>query len=314
MSVMDTPPNDKISGIGADGSTKEAAVWFARLLDPAAPAEDFARFRVWLEADPANAQAYARLERLWAQAAFEPSTVEDRNSRRTFLKTASGVALIAATGGTVLTLAARPDFSTATGEVRTFMLPDGSQMQLSAASSASIDLTPSMRRIILHSGEAYFSVKAEPDRPFSVEAGPIRATALGTEYSVARFSDHVSVSVTQHSVVVEADGQKRRLGEGDAIDWRDHRLGAVLKDEAENRVSWRKKQLVFLARPLDEVIAEINRWRRGRLVIFDRGIAARPITAIIDLGDIDGIDATLEQGLPIKLSDYTPFMTLVSAR
>lgn len=311
---MDTPPTGQVSNTDAKSSAREAATWFARLLDDNVPEGDYARFREWVRADPANAEAYARLERLWTQAASEPAAGNSSSSRRTFLTAASGIILLTGAGAGALTLFNRADFSTTTGEVREITLVDGSRVELSAASAISVNFSASSRNIVLHSGEAYFSVKPDNGRPFVVEADAIRATALGTEYSVARSSDRISISVTQHSVLVEADGQRRELAEGDTIDWRGQRFESVKAEEAGTRLSWRSQQLVFLARPLNEVVTEINRWRQGRLVVLDPALAARPVTAIIDLSDIGGIDKTLAQGLPVKLTDYTSFVTLVSAR
>lgn len=296
-----------------DSVTHEAATWFAHLLDPATPQSDYARFRHWLEADERHASAYARIERLWGQAAAEPTRTGD-GARRTFLKTAGGVLLLAGTGAVWTFGARRPDFSTGTGEIRTVSLPDGSTALLSADSAISIDFQGSARSVTLHAGEAYFSVMPNAGRPFLVEAGPLKATALGTAYSVAITPERLSVAVTEHDVRVEVSGQGLDLHEGDAVDYENGRLGTVIREETEGRLGWRKRQLVFLSRPLGEVVAQLNRWRDGRLVVLDQALANRRVTAIIDVNDIPRIDRTLEQGLPITLTHYTPLLTLVSAR
>jgi transmembrane sensor len=294
--------------------TREAATWFALLLDPDTPQTDYERFRVWLLADERNAQAYARIERLWSNAALEPATPGDTPSRRGFLKITSAIILLAGAGGTAWTIATRPDFSTGTGEMRTLTLADGSRIELGAASTISVDFTSASRRVILHAGEAYFSVAADSTRPFTVEAGHLTATALGTAYSVSIAPERTSVAVIEHHVRVEANGRTIDLSQGDAVDWENGVLGSVAKGDAENRITWRNRQLVFLARPLGEIVAEVNRWRKGRLVIVDRALAARKVTAILDVNDIAGIDATLQQGLPVSLQNYTPLLTIVTAR
>lgn len=322
--MMDEPADMGSDGDGGDRAAREAAMWFARLLDDDTPQSDYALFRTWLEADERNAQAYARLEKLWAAAGSEivPSrrsqsdkSVSDRGvSRRGLLKATSAVILLSGGAITTWTLIGRADYSTGTGELKTVMLEDGSRVELSATSAISVDITASVRRIILHHGEAFFSVTEDPARPFIVQAGDVRATALGTAYSVGITSERTSVAVTEHTVRVDAGGRHIDLGEGDAIDVENGRLGAIGTGEAGNRLAWRSRQLVFLARPLSEVITEVNRWRRGNLILRDPQLAARRITIVIDLKDIEGIDLTLEQGLPITLTNYTPLITLVSAR
>lgn len=307
-------PSDTDRKYSAPDVTHEAATWFALLLDENTPQADYQRFREWLLVDEKHAQAYARIERLWANAAHEPAASDSATSRRSLLKMTSGFILLAAAGGTAWTIAKRPDFSTGIGEIRNVALADGSRVELGAASAISIDFTASRRRVILSGGEAYFSVAADASRPFVVEAGSVTATALGTAFSVSIAPERTSVAVTQHRVRVLADGRTVDLAEGDAVDWESGRLGAVMAGDAENRLRWRDRQLVFLARPLGEVIAEVNRWRKGRLVIVDATLAARKVTAILDVNGIADIDKTLEQGLPVSLQNYTSLLTVVSAR
>lgn len=321
---MSGAAGSNIEGEDGDRISREAAMWFARLLDDKAPEADYVLFRQWLEADERNAQAYARLERLWAATGSETfphhkgqpdrDQADRGTSRRGLLKATSAAILLSGGGLTAWTVLDRADYSTGTGELKTVILEDGSRVELSAASAISVDFNAGARRITLHKGEAFFSVVADEIRPFIVQAGDVRATALGTAYSVAITPERTSVAVTEHTVRVDAGGRHVDLGEGDAIDVENGMLGSVGNGEAENRLAWRSRQLVFLARPLSEVIAEVNRWRRGNLMLRDAQLASRRITIVIDLKDIEGIDLTLEQGLPITLTDYTPLITLVSAR
>lgn len=307
-------PSDEDRGQAAPDIRHEAATWFALLLDQDTPQSEYHRFREWLLADDRHAQAYARIERLWSDAAHDPVVPASPPTRRSLLKMTGGLILLAGAGSTVWTLAGRPDFSTGTGEIRSLTLADGSRVELGAASAISVDFTASHRRVLLLGGEAYFSVAADVGRPFTVEAGSVKATALGTAFSVSIAPSRTSVAVTQHRVRVEADGRMVDLGEGDAVDWEGGQLGTVLAGDAESRLRWRNRQLVFLSRPLGEVIAEVNRWRQGRLVMIDAALAARKVTAILDLNDIADIDQTLEQGLPVSLKSYTSLVTIVSAR
>jgi transmembrane sensor len=310
--MNDLPDRDQKTQ--ASERTHEAANWFALLLDESTPPEDYERFRAWLLSDERNAQAYARIEKLWSGAALEPVTTEEAPSRRSVLKMTSGIILLAGVGGAAWTLSTRPDFQTGIGEMRSLTLSDGSHVELGAASAISIDFTKSLRRIVLHGGEAYFTVAPDSARPFRVEAGSVTATALGTAYSVAIAPGRTTVAVTEHHVRVEGGGRTVDLQQGDAIDWEGGTLGVITKGDADNHVRWRDRQLIFLARPLGEIIAEVNRWRKGRLVIIDRALAARRVTAILDVNDIDDIDTTLQQGLPVSLQNYTSVLTIVTAR
>jgi transmembrane sensor len=311
---MSGPTDFDMASKAGERASREAATWFALLLDDNTPEADHIRFREWLDADMRNAQAYARLERLWAAAGSDTVHAPQDTSRRNLLKATSAVILLTGGGLTAWTVMNRADHSTGTGELRTITLEDGSQVELSAASAISVDFTSSARRVRLHEGEAYFSVAGNDARPFTVIAGEVNATALGTAYSVSITSERTSVAVARHQVRVQAGGQRVDLDEGDVIDWENGKLSTVGTNQAEERMAWRSRQLVFLARPLGEVIDAVNRWRTGHLILRDKALAQRRVTVVVDLKDIEGIDLTLEQGLPITLTSYTPLVTLVSAR
>lgn len=310
---MGRPSQDHQGTTSHEGTAHDAASWFALLLDDNAAEEDHQRFRQWLLADPSHAEAYARMEKLWQRAAFEQHPADKPPTRRTLLKTVSGTLAVAAIAGSGLIWSRRPDMSTGIGETRLVRLDDGSTVELSAASSISLRFSRFERRIVLQAGEAYFTVATDPSRPFIVEAGALRATALGTAYSVAITSERTSVSVTQHQVRVEVDGRMMDIGEDQTLDWSNDGQTSISTGETETRLAWRSRNLVFLARPLSEIVEEINRWRNGHLLILDPVLARRQVTAIIDVNDLADIDKTLQQGLPIALSSYTPYLTLVSA-
>jgi len=85
-------------------------------------------------------------------------------------------------------------------------LPDGSSVVLSPGSSVSYypAFEPGQRNIYL-SGKALFDVKAEADRPFTVYAGNVNTTVLGTRFIVnALTPEKVNVHLLEGKVVVRA--------------------------------------------------------------------------------------------------------------
>jgi transmembrane sensor len=310
-----TKPEDT-SGANANRIAHQAAYWFARLLETDTRDNDYPSFREWLQADPMHAEAYARLERLWSAAGSQPPQSNPSLSRRGVLKAGGGLLAILGIAGSIeLYRQGKPDFKTDVGQRQVIALEDGSEIELSAATSFSVAFTRSERRLLLHQGEIYCRVAASPGRPFIVEAGNLTATALGTAYSVAIQPDGgAGVTVTEHDVLVELGGSSRTVSAGESVDARDGRLSYTVQGENENRLAWTRGSLVFLSTPLGDVIASLNRWRKGRLVVLDEVLAARPITAIIDVSRIETIDQTLGDGLGLHITSYTPWLTLVSAK
>jgi len=295
--------------------SRQAAEWFARSLDENAPQKDYHAFRQWLQADERHAQAYAEFDRLWAGAATVPTLSEKPSvSRRMALK-GGGVLAVAGLCAWGFHRFQQPaDYATGTGERRVADLPDGSQLELSAASSVQLRFNSRERRIVLLDGEIYCQVAADRQRPFVVEAGALTATALGTQYSVSRMGGNIGVAVAEHSVSVGASGHVVEVSAGEAVDLRDGTLSGIQKEDNTARLSWRNGPLVFISKPFGEVVATLNRWRPGRLMIADEALARQVVTIIINVRSPADIDRALVQGLPIRVANYTPWLTLISAQ
>lgn len=76
-------------------------------------------------------------------------------------------------------------------------LPDGSKVWLNAESSLSypIQFSDSIRRITL-SGEAFFDITKNPQKPFVVESGEQRVTVIGTTFNVNAYKDATATITT----------------------------------------------------------------------------------------------------------------------
>ncbi len=77
-------------------------------------------------------------------------------------------------------------------------LPDGSTVWLNAGSKLkySNDLNVKEKRIVELTGEGYFKVKANPDKPFIVKASNLDIIALGTSFNVKAYPQEKKVVAT----------------------------------------------------------------------------------------------------------------------
>ena len=86
------------------------------------------------------------------------------------------------------------------------ILPDGSSVFLNKGSE--IDYSESedkSTRIVTLTGEAFFDVKPDPDRPFVVTTREITITVLGTAFNINAYNETVKISVSHGKVKVEDD-------------------------------------------------------------------------------------------------------------
>jgi len=293
---------------------EQAAVWFATMQGGSPSKADRQSLQVWLAADARHAEAYASVERLW-RGSIELPDLRERHDvvRRAVTRRRIGKALVVATVGfgiwRVLETHPFADYQTATGERRAVTLADGSVVDLAADTRLSASLNPDARRLVLHEGEAFFTVAADSARPFTVEAGKGRTTAYGTAFGIEYRDGSAMIVVTEHAVGVALDGQSVQVAAGSAISYEGDKIGLVRRAEAE--LAWREGRLVFADALLGNVVAALNRWRSGRLVIMSNALAKRPVTLIVDLQRSDAIVSQLAEALPIRIVNVTSYLTLL---
>ena len=180
------------------------------------------------------------------------------------------------------------DHATSVGERRRVVLPDGSIATLNTATALSVHYSDSQRRIVLHDGEALFDVRRDPGRPFVVAAGPLQVRAIGTAFIVNLEAPGECVIVTEGTVEVMAEraapirldaGQRLDIGQGDTREIRDIDIDAA--------VAWRRGKLIFNNKPLQSVVAELQRYRPGRMIIANGQLKNLHVTGVFDLDDPD---------------------------
>lgn len=288
----------------------EAAEWFAKVIDCQLNPADQRALEAWLAQDPRHADAYANIERLWRGSGELPEFKEHESdkgklSRRDIGK---GIFILAAGLAAWRYLSDHPlaDYRTAVGEKRTIKAPDGSNIELAPETRLSLFYDDDVRKVALYQGEAYFQVA--PDlRAFTVVAGQGETTAQGTAFSVQYRDGIADVVVTEHSVQVAAGGNETRVRSGSRVQYRET-LGLVESVDADEALSWREGRLVFNGKPLGMVVAALNLWRRGRIIVVGRELSERPVTLLIDTDKVETIGEQLERALPVRLVQITPFL------
>ena len=303
----------------ADRIREEATRWFVVLHETPADPSPRADFERWLRADPRHAEAYGRLQRLWGASGHVPSIVRSLDpsvSRRKMLQSgalaAAGAAGLLGAGRLVLGPHPFADHVTGTGERRTVALSDGSVVDLSAATALDIRFDAGQRRVELLAGEAFFQVAPDRKRPFRVLAGGGSATALGTAFAVALGNEGARITVTEHAVLVRGQGDQVRVTEGHATTFGARGVGAVTPGEMGS-LAWRDGRLAFVARPLGEVVAELNRWSRGTVIITNQELARRPVTLMIGTEAADEAMEQIAAVIPMRLLRLADRVTLVRA-
>lgn len=314
-----------------------AAEWAARLGgDPLSEAERRALVR-WIGRSPSHRAALEEARATWAklgQLGLHPGAlglglppVAMARRRPSVSMRAAALAagvLVAAWAGAAFWLgdpltALAADHRSEPGEQKIVTLADGSMVHLGPASAIAVHYTEATRRVELLSGVAYFSaapMMGGEFRPFVVEAGNGTARALGTQFMVDRLPEAVEVTVVEHAVEVAlADGEGRRpravLNPGQSVRYAETGLGPVGDVRLALATAWQHGSLIFDRVPLGEVVAELNRYRRGRIVITDPALASRTVSGVFESHDPDAALATIIRVLEIQSASLPPLVTLL---
>ncbi len=304
----------------------EARAWWVKLDDGSDDPELLAQFERWLAADAAHLEAYRRLELLWRdldelehRPASSPGDFLHKWRKpvpsKIWLRARLPLALAASLALWWLSpwsLGLRADFHTGFGEVRDIELSDGSVAHLNSNSALLVQFGAGQRRLTLLRGEALFEVSPDPAKPFQVQAGNGLITALGTAFNVRVDGDKVEIGVTEHRVALDLQGgsglQHDVLVEGEqAMFSRENGIGPARAVDKLAATAWRRGKLVFQNRSLGDVIAELNRYHRGLLLIGDASLAERRVNGVFRTDQPLAVLATLESSLHIhstRVGDY----------
>ena len=282
------------------GAFEHALDWHLRAGD--LDADGWRAFANWIEADPANAVAMARIDAIddglgavliatsppgSAMPVHRlPVEASARWPARRPIRWLAGGAAIAA--GIVVVVVGVPrsqpvtEIATRAGEMRVVSFADGSRATLNGATLLRFSKT-NPRQVELAMGEAVFSVRHDAARPFRVTAGDHVIEDVGTVFNVARTPGAIDVAVAEGSVMLDPQGAAVALGAGRALRV-DTLAGSVTMRSvvAGNIGGWRTGVLSFDGAHLADVAAAIER-RSGAKVGLDPGLPERPFTGSVRL-------------------------------
>lgn len=297
-----------------------ARKWWVKLDSDIVSSRDRAEFERWLVADIRHQQAFDRLRAIWGELdAIEPKVALPAAAAKPSFWRWHWALPTLATGCLALWLIGplsiwlRADFHTGFGEVRDIHLSDGSTAHLNSNSALVVRIDGNQRQLTLLQGEAWFEVSPDKTRPFQVHAERGTVTALGTAFNVRLQENMTEVSVTQHSVAIDVEksgGQSLHtiLAEGRQLAYSPKTgLSDTKKVDGQMVTAWQRRKLVFENRPLGEVIAELNRYHRGLLLINDPELAQRRVNGVFRTDQPLAVLAALETSLKLhstRVGDY----------
>lgn len=272
----------------------------------------------WLAQSPAHQIAYLRIDSAWGRAdrlvalkPIERRPVWDR-ARPLMKRGAAGCAALAIAGAIWASLLPqRPEakvYSTTAGNRATISLKDGSQIELNTETTLRLATERNRSTVWLDEGEAYFSIRHNKSRPFTVVVGGHHILDLGTKFFVRRQGTAVRVALMDGSIRFDPDRGgtgSATLKPGDVLiaDANKVRVTREPITRLSNEISWRNDLVVFEHTTLAEAVAELNRYGRKKLVVADPEIGARKISGAFPASDSELFARAARSALDLKFED-----------
>jgi len=300
---------------------RNAAKWLVRMRGPLA-ADHAAEFERWLGVNPQNILTYNRLAQRWDGAAILRNSHISSSIRRPMtLWRPLGAALVGA--GLILVIAlplSKSDpwreqwakltpIRTRIGEIRTVRLSDGSTVILDTDSALAVNITPSVRHLVLQKGRARFDVRHDPRHPFRVVAGDGVVVARGTMFDIALTArDQVAVTLVRGAVDIEGDAAKSpmpvaRMTPGQKAAFGPKIDHLALKPVVISEETWPQGVLTFDRAPLRDVLAAANRYTVRQIELGQDVAGDVAVTGVFHAGDADRLARTLAATLDLQLHE-----------
>jgi ferric-dicitrate binding protein FerR (iron transport regulator) len=303
------------------------------------------QLRSWLELDPENRRIFDKENELWQEASIQTKfenykndsawlnissklglgknrvksvTLLRKNNFRILIAAAT-VACLMAIGGLSLWMVSRNSFhqmtagstivETKEGEKARIMLSDSSEVILNSDSRVQYVGNYNLvdRRVKL-SGEAFFDISTNPEKPFIVQLDNMSISATGTRFNVFSFENENRVETTleEGAIQVSVKGKEPinvRSGQ-QVVYFVNTGEVQVLDVNTDTYTSWKENMLRFNDTPLEEAFRRIGRKYNVTFEVTNRDLLDLKYTATFIDETVEEVMQMLKTVSPITYKIY----------
>lgn len=184
--------------------------------------------------------------------------LKTRSGQIVYKSVSSGISNVAAAEVSYNTL------STPRGGEYQVVLPDGTKVWLDAASSITypVAFTGNERRVKL-TGQAYFEVAKNKEKPFYVGINNVQVRVLGTHFNISAYSDDNEITTTllEGSVQVTKNNTLSLLKPGQqAVVSNNSDKIAVSEANIDDAMAWKNGYFIFNDDNITGIMKKVCRW------------------------------------------------------
>ncbi|GBU07780.1 anti-sigma factor [Bacteroidales bacterium] len=174
--------------------------------------------------------------------------------------------------------------STGIGERSQLILPDGTKVWINSCSSLSYSSNLSSERKIKLSGEAYFEVSEDKNKPMTIETYLIDIKVLGTEFNLRAFEDDRSVETTLYEGSVSANTAEKAfkqdilLEPGQQMTYAEDKSLKIISINNKSDILWKKGVIHFKKQSLESISRRLEKNFNVNISILDSQLAMEEFT------------------------------------
>jgi ferric-dicitrate binding protein FerR (iron transport regulator) len=309
---------------------REAQGWLWQLTSGQMTAADAEAFRRWCSLSEAHVRAFADARVLWdnlgpatraaamdaqRQGLRPPASGSRLMTRRAFL----GGAVAASAAGLLLrsplspwpALSGRADYRTGTGEQRRVALARGLVVQMNTQTAIKVHRGGAGMELL--AGEALVQADPRLAEAFVITADGGRVlAAAASECNVRRVGAGVQVTCLSGRTDIAYEGNRITVKPSQQIGYGEAGVSPAIGVNLDIAMAWRHRVLIFDGQPLADVIADINRYRPGKIIITDDTLAARKVHARFSLDQMADVTTMIHDAYGAHVTELPGGIVLLS--
>lgn len=313
---------------------QQALARLRHLVSGSATIDDLEEVKRWQRLSPAHAEAFAFATRFWERLApaghnilaREDGQVPADQAPRAKRTVSRRVVLGGAVAASAAYLLVRPplqlwpslsefsaDYRTAIGEQRRITLASGTSLELNTRTSIALrESTGESGRIELISGEAAITTGRQLTKPLVVIAGDAQIRSQSARFNVRHDGIASCVACLDGAVYVTRDSFELTLAPHQQVSYGQRGLQSPVTIDPAVVTAWQDGFLIFHETAMSDVIAEVNRYRPGKLVLLNPDLGRRLVNARFRVGNVDEIMSLAERVFGAKITPLPGGITLLS--
>ncbi|MGE8672574.1 MAG: FecR family protein [Achromobacter kerstersii] len=304
-----------------DAAAREARAWLLALTSGRATEDDAQAFRSWLGADARHQAAFAEQKQLWQNVGPAIQNVVAERKRKPVV-TGRRAFLGGALAASATYLAFKPplglwpgvdtlgaDYRTAAGEQRRVSLGNALDVDMNTLTRINVGSDAHGAVIELADGEAEIR---SGSTPAVVVAGKGRITARDATFNLRYIDGEARLCCLSGALrLVHAQGVFDVVANRE-LRYDDARVMPPVQVDPDVVTAWRQGWLVFNQQPLAQVVDELNRYRRGRLVLMNEQLGKRLVQARFSLAQVADAERLIRDAYGARVTHLPAGVVLLS--